>query len=165
MELRKQLCVDCCCPPVVSMLYTTKSNRKECSLLGFVLLRVKRDPGWSWPTHKAKCVGFSVQKGEKPWERFQGKHILKSNWITGQICIIQITRRIGQIPTITQIRRSRAVSPTKRFTTRAADIKPRFGLTGHPTIRNTTIKWLEESSMPRHFFDYDDGDFCDEHLR
>ena len=28
MGLRKQLCVDCCCPPVVSLFYTTKSNRK-----------------------------------------------------------------------------------------------------------------------------------------
>ena len=42
MGLRKQLCVDCCCPPVVSLFYTTKSNRKRCSLVGFVLMRVKR---------------------------------------------------------------------------------------------------------------------------
>lgn len=128
MGLRKQLCVDCCCPPVVSLLYTTKSNRKECSLLGFVLLHVKRNPGWLRPTYKAKYAGFSVQKGEKSWERFRGKHIPKSNWITGQICITRITRHTRQI------------SPTKRCTTRTADIKPRFGLTGHPTIRNTTIR-------------------------
>ena len=29
MELRKQLCVDCSCPPVVSMLYTTKIEPKK----------------------------------------------------------------------------------------------------------------------------------------
>ena len=29
MGLRKQLCVDCCCPPVVSLFYTTKSSRKR----------------------------------------------------------------------------------------------------------------------------------------
>ena len=31
MELRKQLCVDCSCPPVVSMLYTTKIEPKNTS--------------------------------------------------------------------------------------------------------------------------------------
>lgn len=29
MELRKQLCVDCSCPPVVSVLYTTKIEPKK----------------------------------------------------------------------------------------------------------------------------------------
>ena len=52
------LLVDCRCPPVVSMLCTTKSNRRKCSFIGFVLLRAKRSSGWSQSTHEAKCVGF-----------------------------------------------------------------------------------------------------------
>lgn len=73
MGLRKQLCVDCCCPPVVSLLYTTKSNRKECSLLGFVLLCVKRDPGWLRPTYKAKYAGFFGSERRKVMGKVSGK--------------------------------------------------------------------------------------------
>jgi hypothetical protein len=45
MELRKQLCVDCSCPPVVSVLYTTKIEPKKIFPFGFVLVRVKQYAG------------------------------------------------------------------------------------------------------------------------
>ena len=83
---------------------------------------------------------FSVQKGGWLWERYQEKHIPKHNWITGQICIIPITRHIELTPTIGPIRWIRTTDRTRELTMQTAETK-RIGCpSGRLTIRNTMIK-------------------------
>ena len=83
---------------------------------------------------------FSAQKGGQLWERYQEKHIPKNSWITGQICIIPITRHIELTPTIVPIRWIQTTDRTGEFTMRTAETKHIGCPCGRLTIRNTMIK-------------------------
>ena len=69
MELRTQLCVDFCCPPVVSLFYTTKSSRKRIPFIGFVLLRVKRDDQILVFHAQSKVRGLFLLRKEDNYEK------------------------------------------------------------------------------------------------
>ena len=58
-------CVDCCLSPVVSSFLHHKIEPKEYSLIGFVLMRVKRVLADRSPRTKQSAWAFLVQKGEE----------------------------------------------------------------------------------------------------
>ena len=58
-------CVDCCLSPAVSSFLHHRIEPKERSLIGFVLMRVKRVLADRSPRTKQGAWAFLVQKGEE----------------------------------------------------------------------------------------------------
>ena len=142
MGLRKQLRVDCCCPPVVSLFYTTKSNRKRVFFSRFCFDACKANFLDSrGPRTKQSAWTFFGSERRLKWAKYREKHTPKSSLTTGRISTIQTIRLIKPMLITTQTKRIPSIKLIRQYTTQTAETKCRVGgLNGHRIIQNTMIK-------------------------